>query len=245
MQPTDRPTTAPAFNDARGVNEVLPPKGQLPFSLPGPRSSYASTDRRPTPFFFRPGDGDFLVSAPPNMNMNMGAAVTAPQPQNPALFNAAGPGSPASQQFEWGPNSNARPQTTSSPLQPPPFHTSSPNFSSNGSQYSSNKGPEFEAPPPPPAQPSTMTNSASETNASPIQKPINITANTPNSPHAQQTQIITSADLRAYMDMPDSERSQLINTWICQQLEDDGFRVLCEDVERVWRRIAFGSGSMT
>jgi hypothetical protein len=43
------------------------------------------------------------------------------------------------------------------------------------------------------------------------------------------------------MQTPESERSQLVNNWICQQLEDDGFRTLCQDIEQVWRRMAFGS----
>ncbi|KAL1976169.1 hypothetical protein VTN31DRAFT_2451 [Thermomyces dupontii] len=241
MQPTDRPTTAPAFHDTQGLNEVLPPKGQLPFSQPGPRASYTSADRRQTSFFFKPTDvGDFPVSAAPDMNM--GAAVTAPQPHSPAHFNTAGSGSPASREFEWALSSHARPPSTSSPLQPPPFHTSSPNVSSNGSQATTHKGPEFEAPPPPAAQPSVPTISTPVSSGPPIQEPMNITS---HSPHTQQTRIITSADLKAYMEKPDSERSEMINTWICQQLEDDGFRVLCQDMERVWRRIAFGSGSTT
>jgi hypothetical protein len=69
------------------------------------------------------------------------------------------------------------------------------------------------------------------------------TLNTITFPASTYAPVMTSADLSAYLTTPESERSQLVNNWICQQLEDDGFRALCQDVERVWQRIAFGSRS--
>ena len=50
-----------------------------------------------------------------------------------------------------------------------------------------------------------------------------------------------TANLSAYLDSPASDRASLVENWICEQLEDDAFIQLCEDVEGVWRRIALGT----
>jgi hypothetical protein len=51
---------------------------------------------------------------------------------------------------------------------------------------------------------------------------------------------IPCADIGSYFHAPDSERAKLIESWICQQLENDEFLQLCVDLEGVWKRIAFG-----
>ena len=48
------------------------------------------------------------------------------------------------------------------------------------------------------------------------------------------------ADLSSYVATPASERSAWLETWICQQLDNDGFITICEDMEKSWRRIALG-----
>ncbi|OJJ45460.1 hypothetical protein ASPZODRAFT_134113 [Penicilliopsis zonata CBS 506.65] len=50
----------------------------------------------------------------------------------------------------------------------------------------------------------------------------------------------TPADFSSYLSLPDAERAASVESWICQQLEDDAFIQLCRDVEGVWQRIAFG-----
>lgn len=49
-----------------------------------------------------------------------------------------------------------------------------------------------------------------------------------------------AADLSAYTATPTPERMAAIESWVCAQLEDEGFLKLCEDVENVWRRIGYG-----
>ncbi|GKZ26375.1 hypothetical protein AbraCBS73388_002459 [Aspergillus brasiliensis] len=51
---------------------------------------------------------------------------------------------------------------------------------------------------------------------------------------------LTAADLSSYMSTPTEERMTRLETWVCSQLEDDGFLELCRDVEGIWQRIAFG-----
>ncbi|PYH89159.1 hypothetical protein BO71DRAFT_444767 [Aspergillus ellipticus CBS 707.79] len=57
---------------------------------------------------------------------------------------------------------------------------------------------------------------------------------------AQMTAAITAEDLSSYMSVPTAERMTSVETWICNQLDDDGFRQLCQDMEGIWSRIAFG-----
>ncbi|KAF7181416.1 hypothetical protein CNMCM7691_000634 [Aspergillus felis] len=51
----------------------------------------------------------------------------------------------------------------------------------------------------------------------------------------------TPEDLSSYLSAPTQERTARLENWICQNLENDGFIKLCQDVEGIWRRIAFGS----
>lgn len=48
------------------------------------------------------------------------------------------------------------------------------------------------------------------------------------------------ADLSTYASLPDSRRHALVDTWICNQLEDDNFLKLCQDVDANWKRIFLG-----
>ncbi|GBF60867.1 hypothetical protein TMEN_3325 [Trichophyton mentagrophytes] len=50
----------------------------------------------------------------------------------------------------------------------------------------------------------------------------------------------TREDLSSYASRPNAERSDLIESWVCQQLQNDSFITLCQDMEGVWKRLAFG-----
>ena len=52
--------------------------------------------------------------------------------------------------------------------------------------------------------------------------------------------LLTSTDLTAYLSNPTSERTAIIQSWVCNLVQDDGFLQLCEDVEGAWGRIALG-----
>lgn len=47
--------------------------------------------------------------------------------------------------------------------------------------------------------------------------------------------------LAAYAAQSDKDRLAAVDTFLCQNLMDDDFLTLCEDVERSWRRIGLGS----
>ncbi|KAJ5129583.1 uncharacterized protein N7515_005622 [Penicillium bovifimosum] len=52
---------------------------------------------------------------------------------------------------------------------------------------------------------------------------------------------ITPEDwLAQYMASPTPERTAFLENWMCELLEDDNFLALCQDVDSVWWRFAFG-----
>ena len=50
----------------------------------------------------------------------------------------------------------------------------------------------------------------------------------------------TVSDLQPYLARPAPERNALLENWICEQLQDDGFVQLCQDMQGTWRRIGLG-----
>ena len=58
-------------------------------------------------------------------------------------------------------------------------------------------------------------------------------------PQQQQSSIIP--DLTSYISAPTTERIARLENWICEHIQDDDFLRLCQDVESVWKRVAFGS----
>ena len=50
-----------------------------------------------------------------------------------------------------------------------------------------------------------------------------------------------SPDLSSYAAKPYEERAALIETWMCGQLENEGFVTMVKDLELVWQRMLFGA----
>ncbi|KAL1960334.1 hypothetical protein VTO42DRAFT_8294 [Malbranchea cinnamomea] len=61
-------------------------------------------------------------------------------------------------------------------------------------------------------------------------------------PASSSTSILdlSSTDLSSYLSTPTPERAARLESWVCAQLENDGFLALCQDVEGIWRRVAYG-----
>lgn len=51
----------------------------------------------------------------------------------------------------------------------------------------------------------------------------------------------TIPELTAYTASPTPARIARLETWLCEHIQDDAFLQLCQDVEGVWKRVAFGS----
>lgn len=55
-----------------------------------------------------------------------------------------------------------------------------------------------------------------------------------------QSATLSENQLSAYLGAPTPERIAFLENWMCELIEDDGFMALCQDVEVIWRRFAFG-----
>lgn len=243
IQESERPITSPSF-DSQALEHVLPPKRDLPFSKPGPRLLNISS---------RPGISSESTNNPDVLNAANASSrpvtalsrVTVPATSSPArqLRLELEDSRRGSINQEQGQLTRGQAPASSPLLETSAFGISSPDVGNTMSRHNT-----------------TTQSPRIPSNLSPVQtkSPIsfrqdqqqyqqlsnnhnNVNTTTPSP--ASYAPVMTSADLSAYLTIPESERSQLVNNWICQQLEDDGFRTLCQDVERVWQRIAFGSRS--
>ncbi|KAJ5646785.1 hypothetical protein N7490_003157 [Penicillium lividum] len=57
---------------------------------------------------------------------------------------------------------------------------------------------------------------------------------------ATQPTAISKDQLSAYLGAPTPARIAFLENWMCELIEDDGFMALCQDIEVTWRRFAFG-----
>lgn len=238
-QESERPITSPSF-DSQALEQVLPPKRNLPFSKPGPRLSNISS--RPGTSSESANNLDTLNAAVTNASSRPVTAlsrVTVPATSSPArqLRLELEDSRRGSINQEQGQLPRGQVPASSPLLETSAFGLSSPDVGTTTSRHNTTTQS--------PRVPSNL--SPVQTKSPPFcrqdqqqyQQPIN-NHTTTTSP-ASYGPVMTSADLSAYLTTPESERSALVNNWICHQLEDDGFRALCQDVERVWQRIAFGS----
>lgn len=240
IQESERPITSPGF-DSQALEQALPPKRDLPFSKPGPRLLN---------IYSQPGTLSESTNNPDTLNA---AATTASSRPVTALSRVTVPAtsSPARQlrleledsgrgstNQERGQLPRALVPASSPLLETSAFRLSSPDGSNTLSRHNTTtQSPRIPLKLFPVQTKSPLTFRQDQQQYSPNLD----NANTTTKPPASYAPTMTSADLSAYLTTPESERSQLVNNWICQQLEDDGFRALCQDVERVWQRIAFGS----
>jgi hypothetical protein len=55
-----------------------------------------------------------------------------------------------------------------------------------------------------------------------------------------ETPVTTEDCLAQYLFSPTTERIAFLENWMCELLDDDKFLSLCQDVDKVWWRFAFG-----
>lgn len=219
-QEMERPITAPNI-DSQTLDQVLPPKRDLPFSKPGPRSSHIPNQHlivgssRQTPNV-------------EDMHTVAGVVTASSRPQTArSRVTVPANSSPAQRRLELDTRRVCTTQEREQSVRPA---VSSPDINIH---YT------------PTAQPnvSPVAHDKLQQQPNPITSPSLNNTSVSAPLHSTINSTLTSTDLSIYLSTPDSERSRLVNNWICQQLEDDGFRTLCQDVERVWQRIAFGRRS--
>lgn len=221
-QSQHRPATAPGFHNSNDLNVVLPPKRELPF----PRE-IARRSRRPCtskgakfPNIDHAGHGT-------KRNLDSYQHVVASSDAKAPAQGLPGPIETTLSEKTLNPSwVNMMPPNT--------IHTQQ---STKGESHDDTTGPGSSA--------STLPASASNTSLEAFQNAITSVLEAYNTIPKEKEPIpphmsISCADLSSYSHAPDSERATLVESWICQQLENDGFLQLCVDLEGVWKRIAFG-----
>ncbi|OKL56209.1 hypothetical protein UA08_08420 [Talaromyces atroroseus] len=258
-QELGRPITAPNF-DSQALDQVLPPKRDLPFSKPGPRSSHVANQLSIT--------GSSRHGLPPeptsdsrDMNTVSSIVTASPRPHTArSRVTVPATSSPARQlrlELEDSRRSSTSQDRGPIPASSPVLGTSllgvsSPDINNTELHFKAtaqsplrnltNSSPLAHDSQSVPQQQQQQHQQSQQLNIVNPYLDSNSNNNNGTTPPVTAT-TMSSVDFSAYLTTPESERSQLVSNWICQQLEDDGFRALCQDVERVWQRIAFGTRS--
>lgn len=268
----DRPSTAPVYHDTQLLNQILPPKRELPFSKPAGKKTAQSAKSRTTnklsdrekrpessPYF--PTTATDMDTSPTHPGLTGGIAATSESrdsrnsaslgenkttiPPPPPPDRSLQPDSEVERSLQADPLPQHHPELSVPFIRPNNIfsnggaitesqsHLSPPSTVAQTSQILLNPQPEEETW----KVSSTNTGSSWDNNTA---IPPTAAAAAAAAITTAATKIITSTDLSSYLSTPTPERTALVESWVCQQLEDDGFLKLCEDVEGVWKRIAFG-----
>ncbi|KAH1295793.1 hypothetical protein V6Z96_004432 [Aspergillus fumigatus] len=208
-----KPTTTAACHDITILNQLLPPKRELPFSnLPAKRSRRTAKEPFTSTRSETLSAGDQIPATTEN------DAATA----EPSSSQAPGTKRPTPKRQTATPGALKRSITSVPPL------TLAGEPSTQPIQSLSSL-----------AQPATIPIPGTPQVNIHGQNPISESRN--NIGHRCEQQEPTPSDLSSYLSAPTQERTARLENWICQNLENDGFIKLCQDVEGIWRRIAFGS----
>ncbi|KAJ5034414.1 hypothetical protein NUH16_005851 [Penicillium rubens] len=212
--PSSQLSTISAIHDVDQLNQMLPPKRDLPFSKPTARKPRAASLTRTTQNHPR--------SAPPSSQPT--ETVKDPEPHLCRL--------------EVEPNNySALPESDSQPLsQTNPC----PEASQRSVLYeeppaSQNTAPICESAEEPSQIPSIQNASDAQNN----QTSSNSNHNPASKPN-DKAPALTEDHLSRYLSSPTAERIAFLENWMCELIDDDKFMTLCEDVDGTWRRFAFG-----
>ncbi|KAK2811257.1 hypothetical protein FQN50_002354 [Emmonsiellopsis sp. PD_5] len=226
IRPDERPATAPLLPKVDSLSQILPPRRELPFAKPRPKQQRPSK-KAPVQ---QAGNStqlgtssSFLVA----QSRAAAAATTHIEASTPRMATSMG----GTTQETPNPSANCtlnRDRETASaqagnynaPLRGLTFiNNSSVNCLGTTSGIASDI----------PRTSSIPSQTLSTNVANPI--PLHQSSNLND---------ISPSDLSSYLSTPAPERSAMVESWVCRQLENDAFLALCQDVEAIWRRIAFG-----
>ncbi|KOS43344.1 hypothetical protein ACN38_g5731 [Penicillium nordicum] len=219
--PSSQFSTISAIHDVDQLNQMLPPKRDLPFSKPTTRKPQAANLTRTAQ--------KHPQSAPPPSSQHT-EPTKDPQPDplpdtQPLVVE--------SNTYSALPDSNSQllSQTNACP------EASQPLLLYEEPTASQKTAPVCESTEQTPQVPrvqntshsqDNLTNSNSNSNDRPAIKPNN-TARGPTEDHLAQ-----------YLSSPTADRIAFLENWMCELIDDDSFMTLCEDVDGTWRRFAFG-----
>lgn len=230
-----RPSTAATgCHDIQVLNQLLPPRRELPFSKPAPKRSVEAgnpSDTTPKRPVIHPETSKTAKTRNPRQRKatRTRTTKTTGKPLPEATTMIADQGRQDSLSLSQPNRSNER-------ISPSPSQM----------KTTRNHEPETQRPAILIAQNSDNNFPCNSTDNQGGGRSVQTQNDTTMDPHSIQPRLglpsdrMTTADLSAYLAAPASERAALVESWVCQQLEDDTFLQLCLDVEGVWKRIALG-----
>lgn len=193
IQPDVDKTGPTAYHDPQTLNQVLPPKRDLPFSKPAakkPRKGEPNTPKSVQ------GPRRSLTALPRSISRAGISPITTP-----------------------GPSQSVASSITPGPTLIPRLHTQQPI--------------------PSPATTSTPGPTLIQPHQEPQPQPqLEPTTTNPTITTTHETLI---TDLHTYTTSSTPTRTARLETWLCEHIQDDDFLRLCQDVEGVWKRVAFGN----
>ncbi|KAK2740177.1 hypothetical protein FQN55_009018 [Onygenales sp. PD_40] len=226
IHPDERPATAPLLPKVDSLSQVLPPRRELPFAKPRPkqqRSSKKAPVQQAGSSTQLGTSSSFLVA----QSRAAAAATTHIEASTSRMATSTG----------------GTTQETPNPFANCALNRDRETVSTQAGEYNG------------PPRGFTLTNNSTvnclgttSSTASDVPRtssvrsqilPTNV-ANPIPLPQSSNPNDISPSDLSSYLSTPAPERSALVESWVCRQLENDAFLALCQDVEAIWRRIAFG-----
>ncbi|CAI7644432.1 unnamed protein product [Penicillium glandicola] len=213
--PSSQLSTISAIHDVDQLNQMLPPKRDLPFSKPTARKPRAASltqtaqkhpQLAPSPIF---------------------------QPTEPAKNPE-----PCPHRLMVEPNAcSVLPDSDSQPLSQtnPCPEASQPLLLYEEPPASQNTAPICETTEQTSQVPSVQNTSHTQNNLT-NSNSTHIPASMPNDKAPTRTEDL----LAQYLSSPTAERIAFLEKWMCELIDDDNFMALCEDVDGTWRRFAFG-----
>lgn len=215
-QRTDtRPVPVTAYHDEHELNQMLPPKRELPFAKSSQGKSRANKPdaKSSEPRQLRP----LLPSQPPEIQAAYPMVEDTAHERQELFIPDSQQSQPLTQTQPPAHESQVPP--VSSQLQPLPYPDTGPQSK----------------------QPHTSTE---QTNLSPEGPRNDTNPNTQNEqtrqPDPDPASLSVEEQLALYGSAPTQERIAFLENWMCELIEDDRFMALCQDVEATWRRFAFG-----
>ncbi|KGO69252.1 hypothetical protein PITC_095740 [Penicillium italicum] len=208
-------STMSAIHNVDQLNQMLPPKRDLPFSKPTARKPRAASLARTTQN--HPQSAPSPISQPTEPTKDS-------EPRPPCLVVEPNT-------YSGLPESNSHPLSQTNPCP----ETSQPLLLYEEPPASQNTAPICEF-----AEPTCQAHSVPNTLN--IQNhPANSNSNhNPASKSNGKAPALAEDCLSQYLSSPTAERVVFLENWMCELIDDDSFMTLCEDVEGTWRRFAFG-----
>ncbi|KAJ5164300.1 uncharacterized protein N7500_006130 [Penicillium coprophilum] len=214
-QPSSQLSTVSAIHDVEQLNQMLPPKRDLPFSKPTAKKPPAASMTRTTQEHSR--------SVPsPSCQPIKSTKDPEPRPYHPVVEPSTHSGVPDS-------DSQILSQTNPCP------EASQPLLLYEEPAVSQNTAPIRESTDQVSQVPNFLNTSHTQTNLSDL----NSNHNTSSKPN-EKDPALTEDHLAQYLSSPTAERIVFLENWMCELIDDDSFMTLCEDVDGTWRRFAFG-----